>query len=131
MSRLYLLGREVKVEGKRQVAGQRDVAGQRRKARSRAEPPQDRSTRQSSSFFAPDRSYPATPEIKRVPQLLFHPHSKELAIGEARAEASLANTVARLPQRGAPRRGVSEVSLTMTAPSAPSAVSATMEIGRV
>jgi hypothetical protein len=37
--------------------------------------------------------------------MLFHPQSKELAIGKARAEASNASTVARLPRRDAPRGG--------------------------
>ena len=91
------------------------VAAQRRKARSRAEP-QDRSTRQSSSFFAPDRSYPATPEIKLVPQLLFHPQSKELAIGNERAEGKYNKHCCAAATVGAqPRSGGFEVSLTTTA----------------
>ena len=40
-----------------------------------------------------------------MPQLLFHPQSKELAIGETRAEASLASTVARLLHRAPKGRG--------------------------
>jgi hypothetical protein len=99
--------------------GEKREAGQNRKT-----------DRPGNQVLSSHLTAPIQPHQKRMPKLLFHPQSKELAIGDARAETSLASIVARLPQRGAPRRGVSEVSLTMTAPSAPSAVLATMEIGR-
>ena len=79
--------------------GEKRQAGQNRKT--------DRPS--ISSFFAPDCSYPATPEIKLVPQLLFHPQSKELAIGNERAEGKYnkhccaAATVGAQPRSGGSR----------------------------
>ena len=55
--------------------------------------------RPSNQVLSSHLTAPIQPtEIERMPKLLFHPQSKELAIGDARAETSLASTVARLPE---------------------------------
>jgi hypothetical protein len=74
--------------------------GEKREAR------QDRKTdRPGNQVFSSQLTAPIQPNQKsnRCPQLLFHPRSKQLVNGEARTEASIPSTVARLPQSTAGR----------------------------